>query len=156
MVSKRRCRMTNCSRSARGKPLGAFHGSTSFRSKKTTSLERRRGLSAAGKIRLHRSNLKALSDKIGLTSAYLLIATKSRTSHHVGDGPLAEAGTTLKALDYSDEGCQPTFFNVIPDKSNVDAPFKFTARISRTTPLAFSSRTVIARLTNAASESPPL
>src|SRR5207248_1840672 len=71
-------------------------------------------------------------------------------------GPLAEAGTILKALDYSDEGCQPTFFNVIPDKSNVDAPFKFTARISRTTPLAFSSRTVLARLTNAASESPPL
>lgn len=89
-------------------------------------------------------------------SALHLKADIAEGNGHVCFGPLAEAGTILKALDYSDEGCQPTFFNVIPDKSSVDAPFKFTARISRTTPLAFSSRTVIARLTNAASESPPL
>ena len=95
-------------------------------------------------------------NSVRVTSALPLITDSEQRLRHVGCGPFAEAGTILKALDYSDEGCQPTFFNVIPDKSNVDAPFKFTARISRTTPRAFSSRTVIARLTNAASESPPL
>src|SRR6516162_11873129 len=59
-------------------------------------------------------------------------------------------------VSYSDEGCQPTFFNVIPERSNVDQRPKFTARISRTTPFAFLSRAVLARLTNAASGSAPL
>jgi hypothetical protein len=62
----------------------------------------------------------------------------------------------LERSPYSDEGCQPTFFNVIPDRSNVDQRPKFTARISRTTSFAFLSRAVLARLTNAASGSPPL
>jgi hypothetical protein len=59
-------------------------------------------------------------------------------------------------LDYSDVGCQPLFFNVIPDKSNVDRRFKLTARISMATPFAFSRRAVLARLTTAALGSPTL
>jgi len=75
------------------------------------------------------------------------------------DGPLCPVSGSWhdpRNVSYSDEGCQPTFFNVIPDRSNVDQRPKFTARISRTTPFAFSSREVLARLTNAASESAPL
>jgi hypothetical protein len=53
-------------------------------------------------------------------------------------------------VDYSDEGCEPTFFNVIPDRSNLDQRPKFTARISRTTPFTFSNRAAVARLTIAA------
>jgi hypothetical protein len=88
--------------------------------------------------------------KQGLAALFLVLVTSRRRVSEAMPRWLLQI-----ALGYgcSDEGCHPRVFMVIPDRFRANQLFKFTVRISRTTPFAFSSRATFARLTIAASPS---
>jgi hypothetical protein len=59
-------------------------------------------------------------------------------------------GKTLKepireGSNYSEDGSQPRFFMVIPDKFRLNKRFKFTALISTTIPFSFCNRAIFER-----------